>query len=76
MKGVTEGNSNNCGVCNEKFEERLEIFLTARLRQLHRAAVEEGTAAMICQRHEQQPASVDYAVFLKQCSHTRILTEK
>ena len=62
MKGVAEGNAYNYCVCNEKFVEWLEIYLLAWLRQLHRA-FEEGRAAMIHQRQEQIPASVDYAIF-------------
>ena len=62
VKGVAEGKA--CGMCNEKFDEWLDIFLTAQLSQLHRA-FEEGTAAMICERQEHPPATVENSVFLK-----------
>ena len=62
-KGITEGKANPCGECGQTFDNRLEEFLSVRLRQLSRDA-EDKIDVLLRVDREKAPPAVEYTLFL------------
>ena len=63
VKGVAEGKAKPCGECDQTYDNKIEGFLTSRLRGLARD-IEEGYDKLHREDREKAPPAIKYTVFL------------
>ena len=63
VKGVAEGKAKPCDECGQTLDEKMERFLTRRLREIARD-IEEGFDKIHRVNHEKAPPAIKYTVFL------------
>ena len=63
VKGVAEGEAKPCNDCGQTLQERMERFLTRRLREVSRD-IEEGFDIIHRVNREKAPPTIKYTMFL------------
>ena len=66
VKGVAEGEAKPCNDCGQTLHERMERFLTRRLREVSRD-IEEGFDINFRVNRETAPLAIKYIVFSVHC---------